>query len=131
MKIVKYSPLITTTKKLSEIREFYTSHLGFKTTMDIPNYLGLTSMDGSVELGFMPPEPGESVFAGAGFILCLQVPSADAEHERLVGRGLRVTRRLTSNDWGDRSFVVEDPAGMSLYIHHPIPPAGKYAQTAP
>lgn len=126
MKIIKQTPLVSTTQ-LAEVKTFYTRHFGFRATLDIPEYLALVSEDGSVELGFMPPEQGAPRFGGAGLTICLQVASADAEHARLAPQGLRITRPLQDNPWGDRSFTVEDPVGISLYVHHPIAPAGKYA----
>ena len=129
MRIAKQIPLVST-NQLAEVKAFYTRHFGFRATLDVPEYLALVSEDGSVELGFMPPCEGAKAINGAGLTLCLQVQSADAEHSRIAPLGLRVTRSLQDNAWGDRSFVVEDPIGVSLYIHHPIPPTGKYGQAS-
>lgn len=126
MKITKQIPLMTT-NQLKEVKDFYTRNFGFRASLDIPEYLALVSEDGSVELGFMPPCEGSPTLRGSGLTLSLQVESADRELDRIRPLGLRVTRPLQDNAWGDRSFVVEDPVGISLYIHHPIPPTGKYA----
>lgn len=126
MKITKQIPLVTTSR-LKEVKEFYTRSFGFQTSFDVPEYLSLVSEDGSIELSFMPPCEGAPAPNGSGLTLCLQVENADQELDRIRPMGLRVTRPLQDNEWGDRSFVVEDPAGISLYIHHPIPPTGKYA----
>ena len=119
MHINKQIPLVTT-PNLTAQREFYVEHLGFHTTLDLPEYLALVSQDGSVEVGFMPPCPGAKAYQAGGLTLCLEVPDADAEHARLTAAGLQPTRPLTDNPWGDRSFVVDDPAGIAVYIHHPL-----------
>jgi len=126
MQINKQVPIVTTSK-LKALKAFYTQHLGFKVLLDVEEYLGLTSADGRLEVGFMAPGEGCTEYAGRGLTLALEVPNADAEHARLSGTGLRVTRSLQDNPWGDRSFVVQDPVGVSVYIHHPIAPTGNYA----
>src|SRR5512145_200938 len=128
MKIAKQVPLVTTTQ-LKQVKEFYTQNFGFRASFDVPEYLSLVSEDGSVALSFMPPCDGQPAPSSAGLTLCLEVENADRELDRIRPMGLRVTRPLQDNAWGDRSFVVEDPVGISLYIHHPIPPTGRYAAT--
>ena len=62
-----------------------------------------------------------------GCTLCLEVDDVDKEHERVAGLGIPMVQPLKDNPWGDRSFVIADPAGTALYIYHPIEPAPEFA----
>jgi predicted enzyme related to lactoylglutathione lyase len=129
MKLSKNVPIVTT-KKLAEVKQFYLEHFGFETTFANDQYLGLRSAgDGAIELGFMVPcDQNEPEYTGRGITFGMEVEDVDAEHERLSGRGLEVVRPLQDNPWGDRSFVVMDPAGVALYINKPIAPSAEFEQ---
>jgi predicted enzyme related to lactoylglutathione lyase len=128
MQINKIVPLVNT-DKLDEVKAFYLEHFGFETTFEGKGYLGLRAAgEAGPELSFMQPGEGCASFGGGGLTCCLEVADVDAEHSRLGGAGLPVVRPLQDNPWGDRSFVVVDPAGVALYIYKEIQPAPEFVQ---
>jgi predicted enzyme related to lactoylglutathione lyase len=128
MQIDKIVPLVST-DRLEAVKAFYLEHFEFETTFESEGYLGLRAAgEGGPELSFMRPEEGCASFGGAGLTCCLEVADVDAEHKRLGAAGLQVLRPLQDNPWGDRSFVVADPAGVALYIYKEIQPAEEFVQ---
>jgi len=122
MKITKMGPLVITNEDLSNIQKFYQDNFNFKLAFKHDAYLGLKAENNDkLELGFMSPMDEQPAYGGGGVSLCLEVDNPDAQHTRLVGNGVNVVRELQDNPWGDRSFVVVDPAGVSLYIYKRIP----------
>jgi len=127
MRIHNSVPMIAT-DKLEQAKAFYVSHFGFRTTFESEGHLCLRSPgeDGS-EIMFSRPD-GEHMpaFEGKGLTWCLEVKDVDAEHERLQSAGVPVVRPLQDNPWGDRSFVVVDPAGVPLWIFKCIKPTAEF-----
>lgn len=124
------APLLTVAS-LAGLREFYTTHFGLKVTFESDGYLAL-ALPGDPRQGIAYMTAGDCggpVGVGAGLTWCFEVADVDAEHDRLRG-ALEVIRPLQDNPWGDRSFVVKDPAGVAVYVHHPIPPAPEFAGCA-
>lgn len=52
----------------------------------------------------------------AGTELAFEVDDVQAWHDRLVARGVPIARELVDNPWGDRSFGIDDPAGVRIWI---------------
>jgi len=128
MKIETIVPIVTTAK-LRETRAFYLEKLGFELSFDHDHYLGLRAgPKGAPEIGFMRPDaeaPRE--FAGHGVTFAFRVADADREHARLVEAGVKVLRPPADQPWGARSFVIEDPNGVAIYLSHPIPASVEFA----
>ncbi|MBN2342025.1 MAG: VOC family protein [Deltaproteobacteria bacterium] len=121
MDVQKNTPLICTAD-LSGQKQFYQTYFGFKTVFDAPNYLALKSKNGSCEIAFMPAgQCGMKNYDGGTLTLCLQVDNVDKAHDRLAQSGLNVVQPPTDTPWGDRSAVVLDPIGISLYLYEKIP----------
>ena len=127
MKILKNVPIIVT-EQLDELKQFYTGHFGFRPIFDSPGFLCLQSADGTVEFSLMRPEQGQPTFSPGPVTFCFEVDDPDAEHDRLRSAGVPVERELQDNPWGDRSFAVNDPIGLSIYLYKPIPQTGEWAQ---
>ncbi len=127
MKITKHVPIFLTTK-LAEAKAFYLEHLGFRPTFEGDGFLGLASTDGAVEIAFMRPAEGQPEFTAPTVNLCFEVAEPDAEHERLRAAGLTIIQEPRDNAWGDRSFILADPAGVPIYVYTPIPPSAEFAQ---
>ncbi len=51
-----------------------------------------------------------------GVKLAFYVDNVQAWHDRLVAAGVPVARELLDNPWGDRSFGVDDPAGVRVWF---------------
>jgi len=107
---------------LPALKDFYTSKLGFEVTWDSESYLGLRAGDeAGPELSFMTPcDEQQPLTDGRGVTYCLQVADVDAEHERLAADGVTVVQPPKDNPWGDRSCIVLDPLGISLYVYSVI-----------
>jgi len=131
MQIDRIVPLVTT-RKLAETREFFTKHFGFTITFDSPGYLGLEAPGGKgLQIAFMPPDDAAPApFSGQGLMFGIEVPDVDAEHARLAARGVDVGAGPQDNPWGDRSFQVREPSGVTLHIHSPRPMTPEYARYA-
>lgn len=129
--IASIIPMVVT-QKVAETREFYLRHFDVKLSYDHETYVALktrTGPHGESEIAFRTPKGGEPCFSG-GLSFALQVPDADAELARLKRAGVPVVKDISSNPWGDRSFVVVDPSGVGLYVFHNIEAAPEYRQAA-
>ena len=51
-----------------------------------------------------------------GVELAFEVNDVEAWLERLEAAGVPIARELVANPWGDRSFGIDDPAGMRIWI---------------
>ena len=123
----KLIPLIST-HELAEVRRFYTEVLGFRVVFEHPEYLGLKAEgEAGPELSFMPPCPGRPVANGQGLTCSFEVRDVEREHQRLRDAGVPIVQPLRDNPWGDRSFVVLDPLGISLYVYTPTAPRPEFA----
>ncbi len=128
---MKMNNLVPTvlTDKVDECKRFYMKHLGMKPVWDSDAYVALAADDPKrpFTIAFRTPMEGERAYAG-GLSFNVSVESADREHARLTEAGLKVVRPLQDNPWGDRSFVVLDPAGVGLYVCHETQVAKELAQ---
>ena len=126
MKIKAIVPVVTT-PKLAETREYYTRHFGFEVAFDTDHYLGLRAGPrGSAEIGFMLPDADARAFEGSGVTLGLEVEDVDREHARLRAAGLAIVQEPRDNPWGDRSMLVVDPNGVTVYLSHRIAVAPEF-----
>lgn len=131
MQPIEYIVPMVVSDQLAATRDFYLRHFDLEVSYDCEWYVALRSKPrkhGVFEIAFRAPESGESLTRG--LTLGLQVEDADAECARLRGEGLRIVREPKSNPWGDRSFLVEDPSGVGLYVFHDIEPAPEFRQYA-
>ena len=105
-------------------------YLGFELVFENDWYIELIA-EGSTTMGvsFVQPDlaAGEK-FAGKGMILSFEVADVDAEYTRLKAAGAIICEELKDKPWGERSFVINDPNGVHLYIYKAIPPTPDYQQ---
>ncbi|WP_019586025.1 VOC family protein [Deinococcus apachensis] len=114
-------PLITT-PDLTEVRSFYPRW--FEATLSFDSsWFVLFTLPGErpFSLAFMSPDhpsrpPGPEPFGGLGMILTLQVADAAVLYERLRDGGLTPYHPLCDEPWGQRRFMVRDPAGLLLDV---------------
>ena len=126
MQLQRIAPLFTT-EDLDATKAFYTTHLGFAVQVEFDGYLCLRHPASEhLELSFMPPGPATETCAAApaasgdGLYYVLLVDDVDAEHERLVQAGVSIQDAPADMPWGDRRMTLKDPAGVTLYVCHPI-----------
>ncbi len=130
---------VVVTEKLAAARHFYVEHFGFRVVFEADWYVQLHASRGEgvppIELAFMipnveaQPKSLHAAFSGAGVILTLDVDDVDAVHSNLNIAGVLrdVVIPLRDEVWGQRHFLVRDPAGILLDIVQQIPPSAEYA----
>jgi predicted enzyme related to lactoylglutathione lyase len=129
MKINRVDSTIST-NKLQESKDFYMRHFDFQLVYESDWYIELIARETpSIGVSFTLPqrEMGE-FFTGKGLILSFEVADVDAEYRRLRAAGLEMYQELQDKPWGERSFVINDPNGVHLYIYKSIPPTPEYQQ---
>ena len=122
--------LTISTNKLEQSRDFYRETLGFSLVFENDNYIEMLA-EGSTTMGvsFVTPElSGGEKFTGEGIILSFEVADVDAEFVRLKAAGVRILEELRDKAWGERSFVINDPNGVHVYIYKSIPPTPEYQE---
>jgi uncharacterized glyoxalase superfamily protein PhnB len=126
MKIKRIDATIST-EKLKESKEFYMKHFGFKLVYESDWYIELLSPNLEVGISFTLPQREEGeFFNGRGLILSFEVDDVDAEYQRLKDAGLFIYQDLQDKPWGERSFVVDDPTRVHIYIYKTIPATPEY-----
>jgi catechol 2,3-dioxygenase-like lactoylglutathione lyase family enzyme len=125
--IIKRIDATISTNKLTESRDFYIKHFGFELVYESDWYIELLSPSLAAGVSFtLPQRDVGEFFTGKGLILSFGVDDVDAEYERLNGEGLTIQQELQNKPWGERSFVVNDPNGVHLYLYTLIPPEPEY-----
>ena len=125
---VKRMDITVSTNKLQQSKEFYMKNFGCQLVFESDWYVELLFEDSStMGISFVQPEfeAGEK-FTGKGLILSLEVDDVDAEYARLKAAGILIFEGIKEKPWGERSFVVNDPNGIHLYIYKSIPPTPDY-----
>ena len=117
------------TEKMEESKRFYRDHFGFAVTSESEWYIELYAPENKVGISFVRAqrEDGE-FFAGGGVILSFEVDDVYKEHDRLVSEGLHIVQEIEDKPWGEKSFVVNDPNGVHVYIYdipHKYSPFGE------
>ena len=122
--------LTISTNKLDQSRDFYRDILGFALVFENDSYIEMLAQ-GSTTMGvsFVSPElSGGEKFTGEGIILSFEVADVDAEFARLKAAGVRILEEIRDKAWGERSFVINDPNGVHIYIYKAIPPTPEYQE---
>lgn len=114
-------PLITTAN-LAQVRAFYVDLLGFDVVFEATWFILVASPgERPALLGFMHPShpsspPGPEAFNGLGMIWTLQVEDAAGTFARMRDAGIAVLYGLADEPWGQRRFMLRDPAGLLLDV---------------
>ncbi|MDR3588315.1 MAG: VOC family protein [Negativicutes bacterium] len=129
MKIKRVDATITSSN-LQESKDFYIRHFGYRLVFESDWYVelivpGLPSSGISFTL---PQREVGEFFNGKGLILSYEVDDVDAEYDRLKDAGLEIYQNLQDKPWGERSFVINDPNGVHLYIYKSIPLTAEYQE---
>lgn len=116
----KLHPLTITTK-MKESAEFYVTYFGFSPVFESDWYLQLAHTSGA-ELAFMlpglesQPEFLRHELSSAGMVFTLETDDATSEYERLTAAGAPIIHTLTDEEWGQRHFILKDPAGVFVDV---------------
>lgn len=117
----KVYPLLIT-NKLKDCAEFYVDNFGFATVFEQDWYVHLVHEQSGAELAFMAPnsenQPKElhQGFNGKGLVYGVEVEDAAKEYERFKGKDLDVIVELRDEPWGQRHFIICDPAGVYVDV---------------
>lgn len=122
-----------TTPDIVAQREFYRTHFSAKVVFEASwvLLLSIPAGEGERSLMFMTPDhpgtaPGPEPFDGRGVIVTVQVADAAAAHKALAATGAPITYPLTVEPWGQRRFMVRDPAGILIDVVEQTEPAAGY-----
>lgn len=114
----KLFPITITTKPL-ESKNFYTKFFNFQIVFEADWYIHMRHESG-IELAVMQPNlPNQPKFlhgaySGEGIVYSFEVDDAKSEYERLKALGATIIYELTDEEWGQRHFILKDPAGVSI-----------------
>lgn len=128
--IIKRVDTTISTVKMQESKNFYMQYFNYKLVYESDWYIELI-MPGVPTAGIsftLPQREAGEFFNGKGLIVSFEVDDVDAEYERLKAEGLDIVQELQEKPWGERSFVVDDPNGVHIYIYKAIPPTPEYQQ---
>ena len=129
MRVSSFYPVICT-DRIAETSDFYVRLFGFEIVFEADWYVSLRLGDHELAIvdaghSTIPEGYRERV---AGLILNLEVDDVDAEYRRLVVDGeLAPTLELRDEAFGQRHFIVADPAGVLVDVITEIPPSAEYA----
>ena len=107
-----------TTEKFKDAADFYIRYFGYSVNAETESFVVIQSPNGKRTLGFSAPSKDKGLitsFAG-GIQLPFLVEDADAALAAFKQAGISITRNIEIEDWGEKYFVVTDPAGIELYI---------------
>lgn len=118
--INKLHPL-TITSKLTETAKFYTSLFDFEEAFVSDWYIQLAHKNGA-EIAFMLPhlenQPNflQEPHAGKGIVYTFETEDAQHVYESLKAKGGTFVLELKDEEWGQRHFIMEDPAGVYVDV---------------
>jgi len=128
MKIKRVDSTIST-NKLQESKEFYMEHFNFRLVYESDWYIELIARDLPNGISFTLPQREEGeFFNGKGLIISFEVDDVDAEYDRLKAEGVQIYQEMQDKPWGERSFVIDDPNGVHIYIYTSTSPNPEYQQ---
>ena len=120
MKITAHFP-ITITEKLTECKEFYVKYFDFSPVFETDWYIHLVHPSG-IQLAVMKPnltnqpEFLHPKYTGEGIVYSFEVADVAAEFKQLEKTDIKILLPLKDEEWGQRHFIVQDPAGVHVDI---------------
>lgn len=115
------------TEKLQESKAFYMEHFGFCLAFESDWYIELVTPAGDAGISFTLPQREEGeFFSGRGVVLSFEVADVDAEYEKIKANGVCIYQDLQDKPWGERSFVVDDPNGVHVYVYTLVEKSDEY-----
>lgn len=117
---------------LEDLKQFYESVFGFNAVFYEPGfYLHLVSPNTGVQLGFLVPgHESQPAFLHArmvteGYVMSFEVADAQQAYQQAKDLALEVVMPLKDEDWGQRHFIIQDPAGFHVDIVEHFEVTGK------
>lgn len=108
---------------LEALKQFYEDVFGFNAVYFEPNfYLHLVSPNTGAQLGFLVPNHESqppflhSRMVTDGYVISLEVVDAKTAYQQAKDLTLEVVMPLKDEAWGQRHFIIQDPAGFYVDI---------------
>lgn len=122
-------PLIVT-DRLAEARDFYVERLGMEVAFEVDWVVFLSAPAGEGQTGVCFMAPGldhqlpehREPYRGNSVILTFQVEDAPRELEALRAKGIEPDVDIKDEPWGQRHFMMRDPAGVWVDVVQQIEP---------
>ena len=118
----KIIPLVIT-DDIQTAAKFHIDLFGFTVVYEADWYVHLLHEDSGSELAFMitnsenQPDFLHQSFTKGGLVLTFEVDNAAAEFERIAKLdGVTIKYNLKSEEWGQKHFIIEDPAGVYIDV---------------
>ncbi len=133
----RYPVVVIAGDRLASTRDFYVEVIGLDVIFDSSWFVALGDAGGGhIDLALMAHDhpsspPGPEAYSGRGVFFTLQVSDARAAEARMVRAGARVVHPLTDEPWGQRRFMLRDPAGLAIDVVEQTEPAAGYWQRYP
>lgn len=120
MTISKLHPL-TITDKLTETAEFYKEYFDFEEVFTSDWYIQLAHKNGAEIAVMLPnqsnqPEILHKIYGGDGMVFTFETEDASTIHDDLKAKNAQLVYELTDEEWGQRHFILQDPAGVYVDV---------------
>ncbi len=126
MKIKEVTTCIIT-NKIDESKAFYCDVFEAKVTFDCGWYCSISFGEGGSEIQFMTPQKeSDKPFLNQGVTYNIGVEDVDAEYSKIESAQIPIVEPIKDNPWGDRSFIINDPNGVRLYIYSEREPSEEF-----
>ena len=132
MNITSLYPVIMA-EQVELVAEYYRQHFGFEDTFTSDWYVSLRHRTAPrLELAILqighPTIPEGYSRASQGVVINVEVEDARAAYERLVNdAGLPAVLQLRDEEFGQRHFIVCDPAGNLVDVIENIPASSAFS----
>lgn len=132
MKVNSYYPVITVSD-VAATAGFYETNFGFQKGFDSGWYVHLIHPENpGVNLAVMEAShdslPDGYRKEAQGLLLNFEVEDVDAVYDRMTASDVKILRPLKDEPWGQRHFIMCDPAGVMIDVIKMIPPTAEFAE---
>lgn len=118
--IHKLHPL-TITDKLTETADFYKTYFAFEEVFTSDWYIQLAHKNGAEIAVMLPNQQNQPAFLhdahnGKGMVFTFETEDAAAIYNDLKAKDAPLVYELKDEEWGQRHFILQDPAGVYVDI---------------
>lgn len=109
------------TEQLEETKKFYVDFLDCKAVFESDWYIQLVSPKG-LEIGLLiarhssQPNFLHKAYNGNGVVFSFKVENVDEEYKKVKESGFDIAYKITTEEWGQRHFMIRDPNGMVVDV---------------